>query len=133
MGRRRCGMAEAAAAILQEGGTAAATLQDGGGLGASLLPYSVWGELVAGSVVWRAGGGNGGGGSTGRRKRRRRFCKTAETAAAILQEGSNLGASPLPLSSSLQGDTLDRGSPLSLSREYGKVTSTYHCFFISKA
>ena len=74
-GRRHCGMAEAAAVSLQEGGTAAAALQDGGSLVASRLPYPDWEELLAAAVVWRAGGGNGGGGSRGRRKRRRRFCK----------------------------------------------------------
>ena len=98
-----------AAVVPQEGGTAAAALQISGSLGASPLPYSSWEELVAASFVRCAGGGNGGGGSTGRQKRRRRLCKTAEMAAASLQEGGSLGAPSPPYSRRFKGDP-DRDS-----------------------
>ena len=76
-GRRHCGMAEAAAVSLQEGGTAAAALQDGGSLVASRLSYPDWGRTARdrGRLArWR-------------RKRRRRLQRRAKTSAAILQGG----------------------------------------------
>ena len=134
-GRRHCGMAEAAAVILQEGRTAAAALQDSGGLGASLLLYSDWGELVAarssGALAAKTAaaalqdGENDGGGSARRRRRRRRFCKAAETAAATLQEAATWARLLFPYPLSFKGYPRS-GFPLPLSRDHGKVTSTYH-------
>ena len=135
-------MAEAAAVILQEGGTSAAALQDSGGLGASLLLYSDWGELVAASVVWRAGGGNSGSGSTGLRNRRWRSCKAAALARQIGGGGSaggqrwrgrsavTWGVSPLPSPPST--GIPNAGIPWPLSCSHGEVTSHEYSFFISK-
>ena len=134
--------------------TAVATLQNGGNGAAALQEGSSGGGDSTGR--WNGGGGSAGQrrsgrvpsplfrlGRTGRglgrlarwrRKRRRRFCRTAETSAAVLQDGGVGGGDPagrqhpgrvflFPYSLPFKGDPRS-GFPLSLSREYGRVTST---------